>query len=90
MSEQQESLSGSDAPTCSRCGQSACRQCAICGEMECDHHHFEPVSRPSRCRCNALEWKDPTNIPTICAEHQGDKAANCTRCEHDFECHANH
>lgn len=72
---------------CQRCGQPTCRECATCGEMECDHHSFVPVGRPVNCVCAAGEWRDPENIPQACPEHQGDPEQNCLRCEHDLECH---
>jgi hypothetical protein len=58
--------------------------CPHCGER------IEPeVKRPDGCICDANEWGDPYNLPPVCDKFEGDNVGqNCTRCEHDYECHA--
>lgn len=58
--------------------------CPHCGER------IEPeVKRPDGCICDANEWGTPYNLPPVCDKFEGDTVwQNCTRCEHDYECHA--
>jgi hypothetical protein len=63
--------------------------CKICGEKEEEHHEPDWLEIPAGCVCDWREWDydDKTTLPPICEEHQGDPSKNCTRCEHDKECH---
>lgn len=58
--------------------------CPHCGER------IEPeAKRPDGCICDANEWGTPYNLPPVCDKLEGDTVwQNCTRCEHDYECHA--
>lgn len=58
--------------------------CPHCGEK------LEPeVKRPDGCICDNNEWGDPYNLPPVCDKFEADHVGmNCTRCEHDYECHA--
>lgn len=58
--------------------------CPHCGER------IEPeVKRPDGCICDVYEWGDPYNLPPVCDKFEGHNIGqNCTRCEHDYECHA--
>lgn len=51
---------------------------------------LEPeVKRHEGCVCDNMEWGDPYNLPPVCDKFDGDDVGkNCTRCEHDYECHA--
>ena len=58
--------------------------CPHCGEK------LEPeVKRPDGCICDNNEWDDPYTLPPVCDKFEADHVGmNCTRCEHDYECHA--
>ena len=72
---------------CKACGSEECKQCATCGKQQCEHHEFVPINRPPNCVCEALEWKDPANLPPICKQYVGNGQTNCQICEHDIACH---
>jgi hypothetical protein len=63
--------------------------CKICGEKEDEHHSPDWLEIPEGCVCDWREWnyEKMTTLPPVCDEHQGDPNTNCTRCEHDKECH---
>lgn len=58
--------------------------CPHCGERR-----EQEVKRPDGCICDAKEWSDPYNLPPVCDKFEADYiGGNCTRCEHDYGCHA--
>jgi len=62
--------------------------CRHCGMGEDEHHAFEAREQPAGCVCDPATWHSRGfRLPPACAEHQGDPEQNCTRCEHDRECH---
>ncbi len=64
--------------------------CVVCRREESDHHNFVGEQRPNaQCKCDAMTWGDPRNIPLVCAEFSemvGDDSY-CATCEHDASCH---
>jgi hypothetical protein len=62
--------------------------CAVCGKTEEEHHAWDPVRRPTGCRCSVTDWRDRRDIPTVCEKYEGDGNDYCKRCEHDRKCHA--
>lgn len=60
--------------------------CIYCQRPENEHHAFEGVAMPPGCQCNPLTWA-PDELGTICDGYEGTGEANCSRCEHDKECH---
>ena len=58
--------------------------CKHCGLEENEHHDFE-ATMPDGCVCPPNEWVD--TVPQPCDAYEGDGVSNCTKCEHDAECH---
>lgn len=58
--------------------------CRNCGRTEDGHCTFEPKS----CPCDDRTWADRPG--PICDKYTVFEStdSNCTRCEHDKECHA--
>ncbi len=58
-----------------------------CDLTEEEHHAFEA----RKCECDPQDWRDPRNIPPVCAAYVEDTAMKndlCERCVHPEECHA--
>jgi hypothetical protein len=72
---------------CPNCGDKLCKKCRHCGNWECQHCVFAPMSVPEGCVCDVNTWgKD--KLPAICEAYVGDGTCYCKRCEHDKECHS--
>ncbi len=69
------------------CGKESCRECALCGLYECEHHEFTPVVKPEGCCCDAREWGNPQKLPPVCSKFDGITSDHCNNCEHDYACH---
>jgi hypothetical protein len=57
--------------------------CPHCGESL-----VPKVTRPDGCVCAESEWRDPFNLPPVCANYQEERSSGvCANCEHDEQCH---
>lgn len=65
------------------------RICKICFEPEEAHHTPEWIEQPDGCVCDIGTWDyhNMAKLPPACEEYIGDGIENCTRCEHDKDCH---
>lgn len=61
--------------------------CKHCGELEEDHHSYEPITFPHGCKCKDWqEWGNYNEIPPVCSEWV-DGGKLCATCEHEKACH---
>lgn len=62
-------------------------KCKHCGLTEDKHHLFEPMTFPSGCVCDPMDWDHLADIPAPCERFDGGGIKWCRRCEHDEACH---
>jgi hypothetical protein len=63
--------------------------CKVCGETQEEHHIPDWLEIPAGCVCNWREWdfERLSSLPPVCDHYEGNGTQNCSRCEHDKECH---
>jgi hypothetical protein len=61
------------------------KYCKSCGVLETEACVHDWGSKPDSCVCDVHTWTN--EIPEACEKFEGEKGANCEKCEHDEECH---
>lgn len=61
--------------------------CAVCREIEADHHQFQEEAIPDECQCAPGSWIAP--VRHVCGSFAPDRTnkSYCARCSHDAACH---
>lgn len=61
--------------------------CAECGLTREEHHDFAAIETPKGCACDAMDWRNPNDIPAVCGSLLLDSDGLCKTCQHLSECH---
>jgi len=66
--------------------------CKHCGLPESDHHTFEPIAKPAKCKCDPAVWENADEITQVCGNYEDAlfeefPEGYCKQCYHPKDCH---